>query len=134
MHALAGLVVLDVTQVMAGPTAPCTSPTWAPTSSRSSLRRVTRREAGATRAPAPTAPRFNAVNRGKRSIVLDLKTDAARESSAASLGRADIVIENFRPGVMGGARPRLRVAVSAGNPRLIYASISGYGQTGPRRA
>ena len=73
---------------------------------------------------------FAALNRGKRSIVLDLKGAEGRAALVRLAGRADILIENFRPGVMrelGLDYPSL----AAANPRLIYASISGYGQTGP---
>jgi crotonobetainyl-CoA:carnitine CoA-transferase CaiB-like acyl-CoA transferase len=75
---------------------------------------------------------FAAMNRGKRGIVLDLKSPAGREALVRLAARADIFVENFRPGVMralGLDYP----ALSAVNERLIYASISGYGQTGPDR-
>jgi crotonobetainyl-CoA:carnitine CoA-transferase CaiB-like acyl-CoA transferase len=75
---------------------------------------------------------FAAMNRGKRGIVLDLKSAAGREALVRLATGADIFVENFRPGVMralGLDYP----ALSAVNPRLIYASISGYGQTGPDR-
>ncbi len=130
MHALAGLVVLDVTQVMAGPycgmhladlgadVIKIEPPAGDPTRGWS--------HDGA----ATDSAEFNAVNRGKRSIVLNLKDDAARDVFRRLALRADIVIENFRPGVM--ATLGLDYAtLRAGNPGLIYASISGYGQTGP---
>ncbi len=73
---------------------------------------------------------FNAVNRGKRGIVLDLGVDAAREVFRRLAAGADVVIENFRPGVM--ARFGLDYpSLAADHPGLVYASISGYGQTGP---
>jgi formyl-CoA transferase len=75
---------------------------------------------------------FAAMNRGKRGIVLDLKSATGRDALARLAVRADVFIENFRPGVMrdlGLDYP----ALSAANPGLIYASISGYGQTGPDR-
>ena len=73
---------------------------------------------------------FNAVNRGKLGIVLDLQQPPGRAALARLASRADIVIENYRPGVM--ARLGLDYATLAvRNPRLIYASISGYGATGP---
>ena len=76
------------------------------------------------------SPAFGAVNRGKLGIVLDLTQDAGRGVFTRLARSADILIENFRPGVMarlGLDYPRLALE----NPRLIYASISGFGQTGP---
>ena len=73
---------------------------------------------------------FNAVNRGKHGIVLDLTHDRGRAVFTRLARTADIVVENYRPGVMrkfGLDYESLR----AENPRLIYASISGHGQTGP---
>ena len=73
---------------------------------------------------------FNAVNRGKLGIVLDLSQQQGREVFAHLARSADIVVENFRPGVM--ARHGLDYdTLSKENPRLIYASVSGHGQTGP---
>jgi crotonobetainyl-CoA:carnitine CoA-transferase CaiB-like acyl-CoA transferase len=72
-------------------------------------------------------------NRGKRSLALDLKAPAAREIALDLAKRADIVIENNRPGVMtrlGLGYPALSVL----NPRLVYVSISGFGQEGPNVA
>jgi len=76
------------------------------------------------------SPAFGAVNRGKLGVVLDLTQDAGRGVFTRLARSADILIENFRPGVMarlGLDYPRLALE----NPRLIYASISGFGQTGP---
>jgi len=73
---------------------------------------------------------FLAVNRNKRSVALDLKDPAHREAFLALADGADVVLENNRPGVaerLGVDHATLR----ARNPRLIYASISGFGQTGP---
>ncbi len=75
---------------------------------------------------------FLSVNRGKKSIVVDLKREAGREVARALAARADVLVENYRPGVAG----RLGVgweALSAANPRLVYVSISGFGQDGPYR-
>ena len=69
-------------------------------------------------------------NRGKRGITLDLKSPEGMEILQKLLAETDVLIENFRPGVM----ERLNLSyprVSALNPGIIYASISGYGQTGP---
>src|SRR5579871_4913160 len=73
---------------------------------------------------------FGQLNVGKKSLVLDLKSDGAKEVVRRLAAQADIVVENFRPGVMR----RLRLdydSLAPSNQRLIYCSISGYGQTGP---
>ena len=73
---------------------------------------------------------FMSVNRGKHSICLDLKAPEARERLQPLLETADVLVEQFRPGVM----ERLGLgyeAVTKLNPRLIYCSITGFGQTGP---
>jgi crotonobetainyl-CoA:carnitine CoA-transferase CaiB-like acyl-CoA transferase len=133
MGALSGLVVLDVTQVMAGPFCAMQLADLGadvikvePPSGDS-----TRRWMGG--GSSTDSPGFNAVNRGKRGIILNLKHVAAQQVFRRLAQRADIVIENYRPGVM--AEFGLDYArLSADNPRLIYASISGYGQTGPDSA
>nr|WP_087574312.1 MULTISPECIES: CaiB/BaiF CoA-transferase family protein [unclassified Sphingomonas]AJW29589.1 L-carnitine dehydratase/bile acid-inducible protein F [Sphingomonas sp. JE1] len=74
---------------------------------------------------------FALLNRGKRSISLDLKNPTDAEKARVLAIEADILIEQFRPGVM--ARLGLSHEVlSRDNPRLIYCSITGYGQTGPK--
>ncbi len=74
--------------------------------------------------------RFLAVNRGKRSIALDLKDAAAKATFLAMVEKADVVVESFRPGVM--AKLGLSYAeLAARNPKIILCSISGFGQTGP---
>src|SRR5579864_6987998 len=78
------------------------------------------------------SPSFNAVNRGKRSVVLNLKSTGGRDAFLRLAGSTDILIENYRPGVMDALGLGYE-ALAALNPRLIYASISGYGQTGPAR-
>ncbi len=73
---------------------------------------------------------FHALNRGKRSVVLDLKQPAARAALLRLADRYDVVVESFRPGVLD----RLglgHAALSAANPRLVFCAITGYGQTGP---
>jgi crotonobetainyl-CoA:carnitine CoA-transferase CaiB-like acyl-CoA transferase len=75
---------------------------------------------------------FVNCNRGKRSIVVDLKSDAGREIVCALVAEADVFIQNWRPGAaarLGLAEPDLRAI----NPELIYASVSGYGESGPYR-
>jgi crotonobetainyl-CoA:carnitine CoA-transferase CaiB-like acyl-CoA transferase len=74
--------------------------------------------------------RFLAVNRNKRSLVLDLKTAPGRDAFLRLVAQADVVVESFRPGVM--ARLGLGYdALRAHNPRVILCSISGFGQDGP---
>ena len=75
---------------------------------------------------------FAMLNRGKKSIALDLKNPEQRAKLNPLLARADIIVEQFRPGVM----QRLGLdydSVAKVNPRIIYCSITGYGQTGPKR-
>ncbi len=76
---------------------------------------------------------FLSVNRNKESLALDLKHERARPILDALLARADVVVENFRPRTM----ERLGLGydgVAARHPRIVYCSISGFGQTGPRWA
>lgn len=77
------------------------------------------------------AVNFAMLNRGKRSIAIDLKAAGAVEALLPLIREADVVIEQYRPGVMD----RLGLgydALSAINPRLVYCSITGYGQSGPK--
>lgn len=73
---------------------------------------------------------FDAVNRGKRSAAVDLKTEAGTAAFHALAAEADAVVESFRPGVVErlGIGPE---AVHETNPGVVYCSLSGYGQTGP---
>src|SRR5687767_5486221 len=126
---LDGIVVLDATQVMAGPYC---AMLLADMGAR--VIKVEPPAGDSTRAMAGAvgsdSAAFNAVNRGKLGIVLDLAKPQAVDVFKRLARTADILIENYRPGVM--ARLGLEyAALSAENPRLIYASISGYGQTGP---
>lgn len=74
---------------------------------------------------------FLSINRNKRSLALDLKTDRGRDTATKLAERADVLVENFVPGTM--ARWGLDYpSLSERNPRLIYASCTGFGQTGPR--
>ncbi len=74
---------------------------------------------------------FNAVNHGKESLVADLASPEDRPLLEAIVDRADVLVENFRPGSLD-AWGWGWDAVHARNPRLVYASISGFGQTGPQ--
>jgi formyl-CoA transferase len=129
--ALAGLRVLDVTQVMAGPFCSMLLADFGadvikiePPAGDS-----TRQMPGAVGLESPS---FNAVNRGKRSLVVNLKTREGRDALKRLAATADVLVENFRPGVLEGIGLGY-AQLSAVNPRLVYASISGYGQTGPDR-
>jgi crotonobetainyl-CoA:carnitine CoA-transferase CaiB-like acyl-CoA transferase len=127
--ALEGIRVLDVTQVMAGPF--CAMQLC---DMGADVIKVeppggdsTRRMAGAR---GTDSAGFNAVNRGKRGIVLDLKASGGQQAFKRLVGRTDIVIENYRPGVMRTFGLDY-ASLAPAHPSLIYASISGYGQTGP---
>ena len=128
-QALSGVRVLDLTQVMAGPfcamllcdmgadVIKVEPPGGDPTRTWGKRGQL-------------DTPAFNAVNRGKRSVVVDLKRDQGKAIVQRLVAEADVLIENYRPGVMAAfgldyATLKDRV------PGLIYASISGYGQTGP---
>ena len=73
---------------------------------------------------------FHAINRGKESLAIDLKSETDLAALKTLIGKADVLIQNFRPGVI----ERLGLGydvVSALNPRIVYASITGYGNEGP---
>ena len=129
---LAGIRVLDISQVMAGPFC-CMllgdmgadvikiEPPKTGDSTRHSM---------GFRLKGEDSPGFLALNRNKRSIALNLKDDADREVLYALVKSADVLVENARPGVAA----RLGIdydTLAKINPRLVYASISGFGQTGP---
>lgn len=128
---LSGVKVLDLTRVLAGPFC-----TMLLADLGADVVKIERpgtgddaREFGPF-LPSGESAYFAGVNRGKRSIVLDLKNDADRETFLRLTDRADVVVENFRPGTMehlgiGGEELRRR------NPRLIFASVSGFGRSGP---
>ncbi|TMQ26978.1 MAG: CoA transferase [Candidatus Rokuibacteriota bacterium] len=129
-HALEGLRVLDQTQVMAGPfCAMLLADMGADVIKIEPPGGETTRAMDLEAAPGVSAP-FLAVNRNKRGLVLDLKRVEGVAILTQLVATADVLIENYRPGV---AR-RLGVdyaTLSAVNPRLVYCSISGFGQTGP---
>jgi crotonobetainyl-CoA:carnitine CoA-transferase CaiB-like acyl-CoA transferase len=79
------------------------------------------------------SPTFGSVNRSKKSVALDLKSEQGRAAAAKLIATADVVIENFRPGTL----ERLGLGYDAlreGNPRLIWCSITGFGNFGPLAA
>jgi len=121
--------VLDLTQVMAGPYSAMVLADLG-----ADVIKVEPPGGDSTRqmpgAVGSDTPAFNAVNRGKRSIVVDLKTDDGRGVVSRLARASDILIENYRPGVMTSLGLGY-AALARENPRLVYASISGYGQTGP---
>jgi CoA:oxalate CoA-transferase len=127
---LSGLRVIDFTAVVAGP--------WATRLLADNGAEVIKVEAVGDGDILRFAPPVNDgmsrvyahFNRGKKSITLDLKTAAGLEVARRLIQTADVVVENFRPGVMA----RLGIdydAVVKDSPKLVYCSISGYGQTGP---
>ena len=129
--ALDGLRVIDLTQVMAGPFC-----TMLLADFGADVIKIEPPNGDSTRtmpgAVGTDSPSFNAVNRGKRSVVLNLKTQEGVTAVQTLARGADIFVENYRPGALD--KLGLGYAdLAAINPRLIYASISGYGQTGPHR-
>ncbi len=128
--ALEGLVVLDLTNFLSGPY--CTMMLG---DMGADVIKVERPGTGddARRMPpfvdGRSAP-FSLWNRNKRSIALDLKRAEDREAVRRLARRADVLVENFRPGTLDRAGLSWE-AVRERNPRLVYASISGFGQTGP---
>ena len=124
MSALADVRVLELTQVMAGPFCGQVLADMG-----ADVIKVEPPGGDSTRGSLGTAA-FLAVNRNKRSIELDLKDDGHRAVFLRLAETADVVLENNRPGVVA----RLGVdyaTLREVNPRLVYASISGFGQTGP---
>jgi formyl-CoA transferase len=136
--ALDGLFVLDLTRILAGPT--CTqllgdlgatvvkvenpgqgddTRAWGPP--------YVTDHAGQ---PTDLSAYFMAANRNKLSIAIDLATPEGQDTIRALAARADVVVENFKPG--GLAKYGLdHATLRAAHPRLVYCSVSGYGQTGP---
>jgi crotonobetainyl-CoA:carnitine CoA-transferase CaiB-like acyl-CoA transferase len=129
---LAGVRVLDLTQVMAGPYASMLlgdlgadvlkiEPPDGGDQTRGSM---------GFKMKGSDSMGFLNMNRNKRSVVLDLKSEGGRAVFLRMVEDADIILENFRPGVV----KRLGIdyeAVAKINPRVVYASISGFGQSGP---
>jgi crotonobetainyl-CoA:carnitine CoA-transferase CaiB-like acyl-CoA transferase len=127
---LAGLLVLDFTTLLPGPLA-----TLMLAEAGAEVIKIERPGGEDMRRFQPDwegeGAAFTLLNRGKTSLVRDLKSDEGRKQINLLLEEADILVEQFRPGVM----QRLGFgyeATRAINPTLIYCSISGYGQSGPR--
>ena len=124
--ALAGVRVLDLTQMVAGPL--CTmllGDLGADVIKIEPPDGDTSRNIGINR-PSGESDYFLSLNRNKRSVVLDLKTDHGRQTLLALADLADVVVENFRPGTMEklGIGSEL---LTQRNPRLIYCAMSGFG-------
>ena len=126
---LSGITILDLTRVLAGPYA-----TMVLGDLGARVIKVEPPNGDDARNFPPwiadTSAYFGSLNRGKESIALDLKADADRSLFEQLLGQADVLVENFRPGTL----ERLGFgwdALHAAHPRLILASASGFGQTGP---
>src|SRR5262245_30809289 len=130
--ALEGMRVLEITQVMSGPFCGLLLADMG-----ADVIKVEKPQGDDSRRMVPptinaeSAP-FMAINRNKRGIALDLKTGQGKEVFRQLAARADVLIENFRPGTMDGLGLGYD-ALSADNSSLIYCSISGFGQTGPYR-
>ena len=127
-EASAGVRVVDFTQVMAGPF--CTR---LMADIGAEVIKIEPPGGDAMRGRPPLrgghSTYFGTLNAGKRSVVLDLKTEAGRKAAFRLAATADVVVENFRPGVM----ERLGLgwpALSGAQPGLVYCSISGFGQEG----
>jgi crotonobetainyl-CoA:carnitine CoA-transferase CaiB-like acyl-CoA transferase len=130
-----GVKILDFTQVLAGPYA-----SYQLALLGAEIIKVERREGEDMRrtplsrewAERGLAPAFQAVNGNKRSLTLDLSKPDAIAIVKKLAAEVDVVMENFRPGVMDKLGIGYQ-ALSAINPKLIYCAVSGFGQTGPDR-
>ena len=131
MKPLQGIRVLDLTRVLAGPYATALlADLGAEVIKLEPLTGDDYRHIGPFKDSESAL--FTLNNRGKRSLALDLKNPADLKLAQDIAARVDVVVENFRPGV--AARLGLGAeALRAANPRLIYCSISGFGQNGPFR-
>ena len=130
---LTGFTVLDLTRVLSGPY--CTM-VLGDLGARI-IKVEQPRKGDDTRAWGPPfvgaeSAYFLSINRNKESVTLDYKPAAGRDVLEKLIARADVLVENYRPGTLERVGFGWE-AVHARYPRLVYASISGYGQTGPRR-
>jgi crotonobetainyl-CoA:carnitine CoA-transferase CaiB-like acyl-CoA transferase len=124
VSALAGLRILELTQVMAGPFCGQVLADMG-----ADVVKVEPPEGDSTRESLGTAA-FLAVNRNKRSVALDLKTPEHQAVLHRLVAETDVLLENYRPGVAARLGADWETLCEL-NPRLIYASVSGFGQTGP---
>lgn len=130
---LAGLTVLDMTRVLSGPY--CTMLAADMGARVIKIEHPTRGDD--TRAWGPPflqgeSAYYLSINRNKESVALDYTTPDGRAVLDALIARADVIVENFRPGTLD-ARGLGYADLAQKHPGLIYVSISGFGQTGPRR-
>ena len=133
--ALAGVVVLDLSRVLAGPYCGKMLADFGATV----IKVENPRDADVSRGFPPylksgddeLSGYYTQYNNGKLAITLDFATDGGRQALLDLVARADVVIENFRPGTMAKLGLGYDV-LAAVNPRLVYTAISGYGQTGSR--
>ncbi len=124
--ALARFTVLDLSRVRAGPTCVRQLADWGANVIKIEAPPGTEEQMGGPRA----GPDFQNLHRNKRSMTLNLKVPEGLAAFKRLVRRADVVVENFRPGV----KKRLGIdyeTLAKINPRLVYASISGFGQDGP---
>src|SRR4051812_25351905 len=129
-RALSRFTVLDLTRVRSGPTCVRQLADWG-----ANVIKIETPE-GLEKGDAPGGPRhgsdFQNLHRNKRSLSLNLKTAAGLDVMKRLVAKADVLVENYRPDV----KHRLGIdyeTLKAVNPRLVYASISGFGQDGPYR-
>tara|TARA_B100001123_G_scaffold254091_1_gene283504 strand:+ start:2603 stop:3787 length:1185 start_codon:yes stop_codon:yes gene_type:complete len=129
---LDGVRVIDLTQVMAGPFCAMLLCDMG-----ADVIKVEPPGGDSTRgmpgAIGSDSPSFNAVNRGKRGIVIDLKHPGGIGVVRRLVTKADVLVENYRPGTLA-KRGLGYEELCASHPELVYASVSGYGQTGPDAA
>src|SRR5256714_1946872 len=130
MQPLSGILVLDFTTLLPGPLA-----TLMLAEAGAEVIKIERPGGEDMRAGPPRfdgeAAVFALLNRGKKSLSLDLKNENDRNRLLTLLEKADVIVEQFRPGVMAGLTLGFE-GVRKINPRIVYCSISGYGQQGPR--
>jgi crotonobetainyl-CoA:carnitine CoA-transferase CaiB-like acyl-CoA transferase len=127
-RALSSIRVLDLSRVRSGPTTTRQLADWGADVIK--VESPPRSGADESMGGPRHGPDFQNLHRNKRSLTLDLKSDEGKSIFYRLVETADVVVENFRPSV----KDRLGIgyeALSRINPRLVYASISGFGQTGP---
>ena len=123
---LSHITVLDLTRVRAGPTAVRQLADWG----ADVIKIEQPGDGGGPMGGARLGPDFQNLHRNKRSLSLNLKSEAGRNIFLQLAEKADVVVENYRPGV----KHRLGIdydSLKSINPKLVYASISGFGQDGP---